>query len=120
MGARNTDPETSHESAVAFHKHVSNVNARIIEIVRASGHHGRTQSEAVALMPEYKAGSITPRFSRLVKRGLLVLIRVGTTKPTKASPLGRPRYITRHDEETNRDVNIYWVSEIAPVHQTLI
>ena len=115
MGARISDPETSRESAVAFVKHVGEVNDRIVEIVRASGRRGRTQSEVVASIPEYKPGSITPRFTRLVKRGRLVLIGIGTTKPTKRFPRGRPLFITRFDEETKRNVNLYWLPEFAPV-----
>jgi len=114
MTARNSDPQTNHEAAAAFQKKVGKVDGRIIEIVRASGQLGRTQSEVVASVPEYKPGSITPRFVWLVERRQLVRIRIGTTKPTKRNPGGRPLYITRFDEETKRPVNVYWAPEFAP------
>ena len=116
MTARRTDPETSLESAEAFEKHVPDLNDRIVDIVRSSGRHGRTQSEVVDAIPEYKPGSVTPRFTRLIRNRRLVLIRIGKTKPTKRCPGGRARYITRFDQETKRDVNIYWVPEFAPLH----
>jgi hypothetical protein len=117
MTVRNTDPDSSHKSAVAFRKHISKVDVRILEVVRSSGPHGRTQSEVVDGIPEYKPGSITPRFTRLVRNRQLVLIPLGNTKPTKRCPGGRPRYITRFDKETKRNVNVYWAPEFAPVRQ---
>jgi len=97
MNARNTDPETSHAAAAAFSKKASKVDARIIEQARTAGARGITEAEVVDAMPEYKPGSITPRFARLVRKGRLVRRLLGVGKPTKHFPAGRPIYVTRVD-----------------------
>ena len=114
MGARTTDPQTSHDAAATFSKKVGSVNDRIVELARAAGKRGSTQSDIVAAMPEFKPGSITPRFARLLKKGRLVRVRVGTGKPTKHFPTGRPLYMTRLDETTGHNVLVHWVPEFAP------
>ena len=114
MSARNTDPETSHEAAEAFCEVAATVDCRIIALARAAGARGVTQSEVVDALPEYKPGSITPRFARLVRRGLLVRVCIGTSKPTKHCPFGRPRYVTRVDKTTRCRVLVHWVPEFAP------
>src|SRR5215471_12144684 len=98
MSARNSDPQTSHEGSAAFSKNTATVDNRILGLARAAGERGVTQAEVVDGMPEYKPGSITPRFARLVRRGLLVRVRIGTGKPTKNCPSGRPLYVTRVDK----------------------
>jgi hypothetical protein len=114
MSARNSDPESSQRAADNFSKRASKVQARIEELARFTETVGITQSQVVAAMPEYKPGSITPRFARLVKRGKLVRVYLGTAKPTKRNRTGRPRYLTRLDEETKQYVTLYWIPEFAP------
>lgn len=114
MGARHNDPESSHNAALKFRKHAGKVDDLILQVVRSSGSHGSTQSEVVSSITDYKPGSITPRFVKLVARGKLIRIPVGKKKPTKKFPEGHVWYITRRDAETNCDVTVYWVPEFAP------
>ncbi|MGD0791816.1 MAG: hypothetical protein ABR920_08605 [Terriglobales bacterium] len=114
MTVRNTDPATSHESAAALGALAGKLRARVVQLARAVGRHGITLSEAAAAIPEHKPASITPRFIELIERGQLVRVRVGTGKPTKRFPAGQPRYMTRFDEQTKRNVLIHWVPEFGP------
>jgi hypothetical protein len=114
MNARSSDPQTSHDAAAIFSKKVGRVDARIVELTRAAGKRGISQAEIVDALPEYKPGSITPRFARLVKRGLLVRLRIGTGNPSKRFPDGRPLHKTRVDGATHQRVLLHWVPEFAP------
>ena len=116
MPARNSDPETSHEAAEVFSKSSGAVDKRILELARTAAEHGITQAEVVDAMPEYKPGSITPRFARLIRQRRLVRIRIGTRKPTKCFPNGRPVHITRVDVATGHRVLVHWVLEFAPTN----
>ncbi len=58
--------------------------------------------------------SVSPRFSELEKLGALVRIFIGYGRPTSRFPKGAPRFITRRDDETGRNVNVYWLPEFAP------
>ena len=116
MSARNTDPETSHAAAEAFSESEKTVDNRILELARATTSRGITQAQAVDAMPEYKPGSITPRFVRLVRRRMLVRVCIGTGKPTKCFPKGRPLHITRVDGATGHRVLVHWVPEFAPTN----
>lgn len=115
MSARRTDLETSHEAATLIRHKRATIDKRIIQLARAAGASGITQSEVVACMSEYKPGSITPRFIRLVKRGDLVRLCLGSRKVTEKFPQGVSCFRTRRDEETGRKVTVYWVPEFAPV-----
>ena len=114
MGARANDPHTSHAAATAFVEQAATVDARIVQLARVAGRIGITQSDAVEAMPEYKPGSITPRFVRLVRRGALIRVRIGTSKPTKHFPCGRPLYQTRVDSTTGQKVLLHWAPQFAP------
>ena len=119
MLARSSDPETSHEAAEAFSKSSGAVDKHILELARTAAEHGITQADVVDAMPEYKPGSITPRFARLVRKGLLVRVRVGTGRPTKYFPSGRPLYVTRVDITTRHRVLVHWCPEFAPTTSEL-
>jgi hypothetical protein len=106
--------ETSCDSAAASVREFSRVDKKILEHVGASGTRGVTQSEVVDAMPEYKPGSITPRFKRLEDRGEIVRVPDGLGRPSKEFPLGRPLYKTRWDEVTSRNVNVYWLPGFEP------
>lgn len=115
MSVRNSDAVTSYESAATLGELAGKLRARIVQLARAAGRHGVTLSEAAAAIPEHKPASITPRFIELIERAQLVRVRVGTGKPTKRFPAGRPRYVTRFDEQTKRNVLVHWVPEVAPL-----
>src|SRR5438477_4776674 len=102
MSARKSDPENSQIAAENFSKKRSKVNLRIVTLTRASKETGITQAQVVDAIPEYRPGSITPRFARLVERGELVRVYLGMTKPTNQNPTGRPRYVTRVDVKTKQ------------------
>jgi hypothetical protein len=114
MSARNTDPETSHDALDGFSEKADKIDDRVIELTRATRGRGATQAEIVYSMPEHRPGSITPRFVWLVRKGLLVRVQVGTGKPTKHFPCGRPEYITRVDPSTGFRAIVHWVPEFAP------
>ena len=114
MSVRNTDPVSSHEAAAASEELADRLCDRVIEVARAAGWRGITLSEAAELIPEHKATSITPRFKELLGRGQLVRVRVGTGEPTSRFLNGRPRYVTRFDEQTRRNVLVHWAPEFEP------
>jgi hypothetical protein len=87
---------------------------RIVALARAAGPRGLTINDAQSEIQDHKASSVSARFSELESRGALVRVLVGYDPPTKRYPKGEPRYTRRFDEETKRNVNVYWVPEFAP------
>lgn len=114
MTVRNTDPETSHESAAAVGALAARLRARVLTIAHEAREHGVTIAEASAAIPEHRAHAISPRFAELVERGHLVRVLVGHGMPTKRFPGGVPRYLTRWDEQTKRNVIVHWSPEFVP------
>jgi len=87
---------------------------RIVSLARVAGPKGITINEAERQIQDHKGHSVSPRFVGLVNSGVLVRVFVGYGAPTKRFPKGAPRYRTRHDEETRRNVTIHWLPEFAP------
>ena len=116
--ARNSDPSTSHESAqIVSGNLAAKLRGRIISLAQSAGREGITISEAAQQIPEHKNTSVSPRFSELVESKGLVRVLMGHGKPTKKSPGGVPRYATRFDTQTKRNVTIHWLPEFTPTLQ---
>ena len=105
---------TSGESIRQSERLVRGLCAQIVSIAWAAGPKGTTINEVGRQIQDHKEHSISPRFSELEKRGALVQVPVGRGRPTQRFPKGIPLYMTRYDEETGRNVNVYWVPEFAP------
>jgi hypothetical protein len=119
MTVRNSDPATSHASAAAVGALAARLRARVLAIAGEAREHGVTISEVSAAIPEHRAHSISPRFAELVERGHLVRVLVRRGKSTKRFPGGVPRYTTRWDEQTKRNVIIHWLPEFAPIKKAI-
>jgi hypothetical protein len=78
----------------------------ILVLAREAGSFGLTINEAAEQIPGHKPWSISPRFAELRHY-------VGVGKPTKRFPAGRPRYATRYDARTKRNVRVHWLPEFA-------
>lgn len=76
---------------------------------------GITISEAERLIEGHKGHSISPRFAELIKCGKLVRIPLAPGHQTNRFPCGIPRFMTRYDEQSRRNVNVHWLPEFAPV-----
>ena len=105
---------TSGDSAKESQQIAARLRQQILDLARKAQNRGLTINEAERLINNHKGHSISPRFAELVRRGLLIRILIGRTRPTKRSPHGAPRYVTRFDPETRRNVNVHWVPEFAP------
>jgi hypothetical protein len=105
---------TSIESSDKSRKLAERLSHRIPELARRAGKKGITINEAERQISDHKSHSVSPRFSELVQNGVLVRILVDHGRPTKRFPHGVPRYLTRYDEETRRNVTIHWLPEMAP------
>jgi hypothetical protein len=114
MTVRNTDPESSHASAAVVEALAARLRARVLTIAHEARELGITINETSAAIPEHRAHSVSPRFAELVERGHLVRVLIGHGKVTKRFPGGIPRYMTRWDEQTERNVIIHWLPEFAP------
>jgi hypothetical protein len=119
MTVRNSDPATSHAPAAAVGALAARLCARVLAMAGEAREHGVTISEASAAIPEHRAHSISPRFAELVERGHLVRVLVGHGKSTKRLPGGIPRYATRWDEQTKRNVIIHWLPLFAPTKKAI-
>jgi hypothetical protein len=105
---------TSGDSVRLSESMARGLRGRIVRLVSQAGPLGMTIGEAERQIRDHKAHSISPRFSELEKTRALVRSFVGYGRPTMRFPKGVPRFFTRHDEETRRNVNVYWVPEFAP------
>jgi hypothetical protein len=105
---------TSGESAKASQPLALRLREVIIDLARQAGPTGITINEGERLIPDHKGHSVSSRFSELVERGDLVRVFVGYGQPAKRFPKGVPRYVTRYDEETGRNVVVHWLPEFAP------
>jgi hypothetical protein len=114
MPVRNSDPETSHESAAQVGELAARLRGRIIALARDAGEVGITINEAERLIADHKYNGVSPRFAELVRRGDLVRELIGHGKPTKRFPDGVPHYTARWDERTERNVIVHWSPEFAP------
>lgn len=105
--ARNSDPSTSHQSADAVGKLAAKLRARILVLAHDAGAFGLTISEAAQRISEHKPWSISPRFAELLRSGALVRHCVGV------KPSGRPRYATRFDPLTKKNVLVHWLPKFV-------
>ena len=114
IDARPSGLTTSGESAVESQQTAVRLRQQITHLAQIAGERGITINEAERLIDDHKGHSISPRFSELVRSGLLVRVVIGRTRPTKRFPHGAPRYKTRFDEETRRNVIVHWAPRFAP------
>jgi hypothetical protein len=105
---------SSTESANKSEELAARLRRRIIDLARRSGKVGLSINEAEEQIDDHKGHSVSPRFAGLVKQGVLVRLLIGRGKPTRRFPNGVPRYVTRYDQKTRRNVNVHWVPEFAP------
>jgi hypothetical protein len=105
---------SSVESANKSEQLAERLRGRILDLVRKAGTDGLTINEAERQIEDHKGHSVSPRFSELFKQGALVRILLGRGTPTRRFPLGSPRYFTRYDEETRRNVTVHWAPEFTP------
>jgi hypothetical protein len=120
MTVRNSDPATSHASAAVVGALAARLRARVLAIAGEAREIGITINETSAAIPEHRAHSVSPRFAELVERGHLVRVLVGHGKSTKRFPCGIPRYATRWDEQTKRNVIVHWLPEFAPSKKAVV
>jgi hypothetical protein len=106
--------ETSSESMRKSEPLALRLREQILDLARKAGSRGITINEAERQIQNHKGHSVSPRFSELVKRGGLVREFVGYGQPSKLFPKSVPRYRTRYDEETGRNVVVHWLPEFAP------
>jgi hypothetical protein len=106
---------TSGESIKESQQTAVQLRQQILEFARRAQGQGLTINQAERLIENHKGHSISPRFAELVRLGRLVRIITGRSEPTTRFPQGAPRYWTRYDEETRRNVIVHWVPEFAPI-----
>jgi hypothetical protein len=106
--------ETSVDSLKKSKQLATRLRERIVDLTRKAGRNGLTINEAERLIEDHKSQSVSPRFAELLKLGALVRIPIEPGRPTKCHPRGTPRYVTRHDNQTARKVNLHWLPEFAP------
>lgn len=105
---------SSAESANKSEELASRLRGRIIALARKAGENGLTINEAEREIEDHKGHSVSPRFAELIKRGHLIRLLIGYGPSTKHFPRGSPRYFTRYDEVTRRNVTVHWAPESAP------
>ena len=105
---------TSIESAEKSEPMAASLRARVARMTRDSGRDGLTINQAQKQIQDHKDGSISARFSELVKSGAIVRVFVGYGQRTRRFPNGVPKYVSRYDEETRRNVSVHWAPEFAP------
>jgi hypothetical protein len=126
-GARNSDKSRESQLGVAGSAVTENksqqlaarLRGRILDLARTADKVGLTINEAERQIENHKGHSVSPRFAELVKQGYLVRVLVGHGPLTKRFARGSPRFFTRYDEETRRNVNVHWVPEFAPASTDL-
>ncbi len=110
---RSANAGTSAESIKKSDNLAIRLRERILVLAEEAGPRGLTINEAERLIDDHKGHSISPRFSELIDRGILVRVQIGLGRPTKRFPNGDPRYAKRYDEDTCRNVTIHWLPEFA-------
>jgi len=109
--------ETSIDSLKKSEELARLLRERILDLARRAGRKGLTINEAERQIGDHKGHSVSPRFSELVRQGALVRVLTDSERPTRRSPRGLCRHITRYDEETGRNVKVHWVPEFTPVRK---
>lgn len=115
INARTLGLTTSGESAVESKPTAARLRQQILEFARSSQAQGITINEAERMIDDHKGHSVSPRFAELVRLGLLVRVVIGRGAPTLRFPQGAPRFWTRYDEETRRNVIVHWVPEFETI-----
>ncbi len=105
---RNSDPETSYESAQQIDALAAKLRGLIKNLAREAGYNGLSINEAAASIPEHKPWSISPRFAEMISSGDLVRVKLGTSKK------GRVIYLKRIDTATGRPVIVNFHPAFVP------
>jgi len=104
--------ETSIDSLKKSEELATRLRERILDLVRKAGRRGLTINEAERQLADHKGHSVSPRFSEILRQGVLVRVLVDHGRPIKRR--GGSRFMTRYDEETSRNVNLHWTPEYVP------
>jgi|ERR1035441_78840 hypothetical protein len=115
INARTSCLTTSGESAKESQQTAARLRQQILEFACNAQAQGITINDAERLIEDHKGHSVSPRFAELVRLGRLVRIVTGRGATTVRFPQGAPRYRTRYDEETRRNVIVHWLPEFAPM-----
>ena len=86
----------------------------ILRIALEAGSKGITINECAALLPKYKAWSVSPMFAPLVRKGLLVRRVIGITEPRRRWPNGKEILETREDPVTHKQCIVNYHHSFAP------
>ncbi len=108
LGARTTDPLTSHASAESSGKLRGKIAQAILDLAEQAGKNGITINEATAALPQFKAVSISPIFKPLVRSGKLVRRLIGRTEMSPKWPRGKEIFQTRLDPSSNRECVLHF------------
>jgi len=106
--------ETSIDSFKQSQAFIETLCDRILELARKAGACGLTIHEAEQQLGDHRARGVSARFAELVRTGKLSRVITGYCAPTARYPQGMPRYATRYDQETQRNVIVHWIPEFAP------
>jgi len=93
--ARNTDPRTSHEAAQSMD--TNRLERIVLDAIKAHGKNGATHDEVWDYLhqskgnPQYREGSITPRYKQLEMKGHI--FTNGTTRKGRAGRGQLVRYL---------------------------
>ena len=96
--ARNTDPRTSHEAAQSID--TNRLERIVLDAIKAHGKNGATHDEVWDYLhqsksnPQYREGSITPRYKQLEMKGHIYTD--GTTRKGRAGRGQLVRYLNVH------------------------
>ena len=96
--ARNTDPRTSHEAAQSMD--TNRLERIVLDAIKAHGKNGATHDEVWDYLhqskgnPQYREGSITPRYKQLEMKGHI--FTNGTTRKGRAGRGQLVRYLIDH------------------------
>ena len=99
--ARNTDPRTSHEAAQSMD--TNRLERIVLNAIKAHGENGATHDEVWDYLhqsksnPQYREGSITPRYKQLEMKGHIYTN--GTTRKGRAGRGQLVRYLNVHKQE---------------------
>jgi predicted MarR family transcription regulator len=85
---RRYDPQTSADAAASLN--VTELETTVYEAIKSFGRHGCISDDVCAVLPNLRYGSITPRFRKLLEKGL-----IEATGETRRAVSGRSQRVMR-------------------------